>query len=207
MRSAKKRSGSATGLANRRSKYAWRERRRARKPAGACVSPQKPTEAPQVLSAHSYTFYPPKLASKDSDIEFYQPVLPALDRHNLLLAESGTAVTRLMRERDENVSDMPRPSDSACVRAQLMLLELADLAFDTAATDVYSDMDGAIRLLWTRDNRNAELVIPSIDAESPYLYHSDERDFGVEENPSANRVLKWLRWVLDDLSAKELNAA
>jgi hypothetical protein len=64
---------------------------------------------------------------------------------------------------------------------------------------VYSDPDGAIRLLWTLDDRNVELVFPSIEEEAPYLYHSDQHNFGVEEHPSPEAALKWIIWVIDNV--------
>jgi len=114
-----------------------------------------------------------------------------------LLAESGSAVTRLMDLRDDSVSDVGRPSERAHVRAHQMLVGLTNLNFNIAATDVYSDPDGAIRLLWTRDGRNVELVFPSIEDEAPYLYHSDKHNYGVKENPGPEFALKWINWVLD----------
>ena len=116
---------------------------------------------------------------------------------NWLLVESGAAVTRLMDIRDGG-SDSARPGGWAQVAAHQMLLGLASLNFSIAATDVYSDPDGAIRLFWTRDDRSVELVFPLIE-EAPYLYHSDEHNYGVEENPSPERVLKWINWVLNDV--------
>lgn len=126
---------------------------------------------------------------------------------NRLLIESGSAVTRLMDLGDDSMSDIRRPSDRAHVRAHQMLVDLANLEFSIVATDVYSDPDGAIRLLWARDDRTVELVFPSIESEAPYLYHSDERNYGAEENPSADYAWKWLNWVINAVLPGHVNAA
>lgn len=88
-----------------------------------------------------------------------------------------------------------------------MLVSLKGLNFHVAATDVYSDPDGAIRLLWTRDGRNVEFVFPSIQGEAPYLYHSDDDNYGIEERPSPESALKWINWALDNRSPKHVQAA
>jgi len=112
-----------------------------------------------------------------------------------------------MDNRDDGVSDSARPGGRAHAGAHQMLLGLASLNFSIAATDVYSDPDGAIRLLWTRDDRSVELVFPSIEDEAPYLYHSDEHNYGVEESPGPECALKWINWVLNNVLPGHVCAA
>src|ERR1035441_8760749 len=99
---------------------------------------------------------------------------------NLLLDQTGIAITRLMETADVEF----RPSEHACVSAHQMLVHLNDTGFSIPASDVYADPDRAIRILWSKDGRNAELVFPSSDVDKAYIYHSDEREYGVEESPS-----------------------
>ena len=156
--------------------------------------------------------YPPPFNRADVSFGFTQrytngqpdrfsPDLRQLQRGggSRLLIESGSAVTRLMDLHDDDVTDSRRPGDRAHVRAHSMLVGLKDLNLNIPASDVYLDPDGAIRLLWTQDYRNVELVFPSIEDEAPYLYHSDENNYGVEERPSPEGALKWILWVLDNL--------
>ena len=77
-----------------------------------------------------------------------------------------------------------------------MLVGLKELGFGVMPDDVYTDPDMAVRLLWSNGERNAELVFPLSELEVPYVYHSDGREFGVEESPDAQCVLKHLNWVL-----------
>lgn len=122
---------------------------------------------------------------------------------NFLLETTGTEITRLM--------DLPyedrRPDNRAHVLAHQMIIKLVDLRFNVPASDVYSDPDKAIRLLWNRGDRTVELVFPSDETEAPYLYRSDQQDYHAEENPTPESILKWLHWVLGDLSPGGIRAA
>lgn len=172
------------------------------------------------MAALPHHNYPPRFSRPDVGLGFAQqypssrpklfsPDLRLLRLYveNRLLIESGSAVNRLMDLDDHGTSDIRRPSDRAQVRAHRMLVDLANLEFTTVASDVYSDPDGAIRLLWARDDRTVELVFPSIESEAPYLYHSDARNYGVEENPSADCAWKWLNWVINAVLPGHVNAA
>lgn len=120
-----------------------------------------------------------------------------------LVETTGTEITRLM---DLPVEDR-RPGNRAHVLAHRMIVKLVGLGFDVPACDVYSDSDKAIRLLWSRGERNVELVFPSAESESPYLYRSDERDYHVEQDPTPECILRWLHWALGNLSTGGIRAA
>jgi hypothetical protein len=157
-------------------------------------------------AAVSFSFAPRHTSCQP---DFFSPDLRLLRRDggNRLLIESGAAVTRLVDPRDDPGPDTTRPAGRAHELARRMLVDLGNLNFNIPATDVYSDPDGAIRLLWTREDRNVELVLPSIENEAPYLYHSDEHNYGVEEHPSPECALKWINWVLDNESPGHVRAA
>ena len=116
---------------------------------------------------------------------------------------SASQITRLM--------DLPfldrRPDEHAHAGAHRMLVHLNDLHFNVPASDIYADPDRAIRLLWTQDERNVEVVFPSGQTEVPYLYHSDDSEYGVEETVTAESVLHWLQWVLSNASPEHIRAA
>jgi hypothetical protein len=119
------------------------------------------------------------------------------------LSVATQQVTRLM--------DLPepdhRPDEHAHSCAQRMLVHLSDLHFNVAPSDVYADPDSAIRLLWSKGGRNAELVFPSSGTEDPYIYHSDDSKYGVEETLNLESVLNWLNWVLNDITPEHVPAA
>ena len=216
------RNGAAAG--RRSSKRSDRARDQKKEPHAPLPTLTRTVDAaPQMMGGHRCN-YPPLLRWSDIYVEsarrYIQPALfgpserlgPNLGllhlwSENRLLIESGSAVTRLMDLDDHSLSDIRRPSDRAHVRAHQMLVDLANLEFSIVATDVYSDPDGAIRLLWARDDRTVELVFPSIESEAPYLYHSDARNYGVEENPSADYVWKWLNWVINSVLPGHVSAA
>jgi hypothetical protein len=100
-----------------------------------------------------------------------------------------------------------RPDEHAHACAHRMLVHLNDLHFNVPPSDIYADPDRAIRLLWSKDERNVEIVFPSGQTEVPYLYHSDDSEYGVEETPYAESVLNWLHWVLNDASREHIRAA
>jgi len=147
------------------------------------------------MAGRTRVCYPP-------DLRFLEPPI-----RNWLLGETGSAVTRLMDPPDDGASGSVRPAERAHVQTHQMLVSLKGLNFHVAATDVYSDPDGAIRLLWAREGRNVELVFPSIQDEAPYLYHSGDDNYGIEERPSPECALIWINWALDNRSPKRVQAA
>jgi hypothetical protein len=120
---------------------------------------------------------------------------PGYPSPNRLVASTGVEITRLLEVPDED----RRPDARAHASAHRLLIRLSDLGFEVSASDVYLDPDRAIRLLWRSGFRNVELVFPSSEDEDPYLYYSDEQQYGVEENPSAESLLVWLKWALKDM--------
>ena len=113
-----------------------------------------------------------------------------------LLERTGAEITRLMESPDAD----RHPDERAHVLAQRMLVQLSDRDVHIAASDVSVDPDRAIRLLWSKAGKNVELVFDSSPAEMPYLYHSDQVDFGVDEDPDTETVIRWLDWLLTKLS-------
>lgn len=111
-----------------------------------------------------------------------------------LIVKTGAEITHLFELSNEEI----RPDSLAHVRAHSAILKLVDLGFEEPANDVYSDPDGAIRLLWNSAERSVELVFPSFESELPYLYRSTHDEYKIEENPTPECSLNWLRWVLAD---------
>lgn len=120
-----------------------------------------------------------------------------------IVATTGIEVSRLMGIADAE----RRPDDRAFARAHLTLVELSDHGFEIPANDVYADPDRAIRLLWSKDGRSAEMVFPSVDGEAPYLYRSDDHEYAIEENPGVECLLAWLRWVANGANSVPSRAA
>ena len=100
-----------------------------------------------------------------------------------------------------------RPTEPARTWARQMLVDLNATGFNIPATDVYTDPDRAIRILWSKDGRNAELVFPASGVDKVYIYHSDDQEYGVEESPSPESALAWLTWVFQDFTPGRFRAA
>lgn len=151
------------------------------------------TEAPYLLALHRSA----TITSFGNNAWFYR------DAAKYFLSNATQQVTRLM--------DLPeldhRPDEHAHSCAQRMLVRLNDLHFSVPPSDVYADPDGAIRLLWSKEGRNAELVFPSGETEAPYIYHSDDCEYGVEATLNAESVLSWLNWVLNNIKPEHVRAA
>jgi hypothetical protein len=136
--------------------------------------------------------------------------MPASLGNNAWLAQNAAEhflstaaqITRLM-----DLADSDRPNERSLARAHQMLVRLNDLHFRVPANDIYADPDRAIRLLWSKDGRNVEIVFPSDETEVPYIYHSDDRQFAVEETQNAESALSWLNWVLNNITPEHLRAA
>lgn len=134
--------------------------------------------------------------SHGSDLRFVHR-----NRSRSLLAETVLGVTRLM-----DLPEIARPNEGSHLRAHQMLTKLHARGFNTPANDVYADPDRAIRLLWSSGPRNVEVVFPPVSSEAPYLYHSCEHSYGIEENPTTDCALQWLGWVFK-VSAPDQRAA
>jgi len=209
------------GPANRRPKRLGRSRAQNKKrPVPRAIQPP-PSDSARQAATQPHGDYSPLLGQMELSFEaaarpalsspglLYSANLRLLQPHsrNRLLIEAGSAVTSLMDLPNDDPSDSRRPGDRAHVRAHSMLVGLTSLNFSIPASDVYSDPDGAIRLLWARDDRSVELVFPSIEDESPYLYHSDANRYGVEEHPGPESALKWINWVFDNVLPEHVCAA
>jgi hypothetical protein len=96
----------------------------------------------------------------------------------------------------DDVAVETRPSDSAHVRAQQLIVWLIDAGFPYGASDLYTDRDNALRLQWTGGGRQVKVVFPFSEAENPYLYCSSGDEFDVDASPEPEQILKRLKWVL-----------
>ncbi len=88
------------------------------------------------------------------------------------------------------------PSDSAKQStveiAYRMLRSGADLPIPQ---DVSFDRDGAIRVLWERENRTLELVGPYEPSQRPYIFYSDDVDHRIAYDLSISRLNRLLSWL------------
>lgn len=81
---------------------------------------------------------------------------------------------------------------SAVDIAYRMLRSGADL---TTPDDVSVDRDGAIRILWEKENRALELVCPYEPSRRPYIFYSDDVDRRIAYDLSISRLNRLLSWL------------
>jgi hypothetical protein len=65
-------------------------------------------------------------------------------------------------------------------------------------SDISCDRNADIRIAWTRDAKEIELVCPSPEGELPYVYHSSPEGYGTDEEIGIDRLSHWLQWVFSD---------
>jgi hypothetical protein len=61
--------------------------------------------------------------------------------------------------------------------------------------DISADRDGAVRILWERDDRTLELVCPFEAGERAYMYYSDASQYRIAHDLSSQRLARLLCWL------------
>ena len=97
-------------------------------------------------------------------------------------------------EKDE--FGLVRPSLNAFKDCLGILLELARVNGTEQPMEIGTDRDGAIRVSWTSDQRECELVFPFDETEAPYLYYSSPDDYGIERDLSPPAVKRRIQWAV-----------
>ena len=118
--------------------------------------------------------------------------------------EDRLTVYSEIRRQIEALREMPegdelgllRPADHAVASATAVIFRMmASTAKLPMPTDISLDRDGGIRTLWENDSRSLELVCPSVRADRPYIYFSDDDDYRIAYDttaPRLNRLMSWL---------------
>jgi hypothetical protein len=89
-----------------------------------------------------------------------------------------------------------RPSIFAFRACNSLILDLISDGYPPAPSDIGVDRNGDIRITWTSKDREAELVFPSEQSLSHYLYYSSPDSYGTEMRVTKAGALKWINWVM-----------
>lgn len=89
-----------------------------------------------------------------------------------------------------------RPSYHAQKHCIRMVLALAKHGRLLRPSDISTDHNGAIRISWTSEGREAELICPSEEEQQPYLYFSTSDNFGTETDLTTAKIARRIRWAL-----------
>jgi hypothetical protein len=89
-----------------------------------------------------------------------------------------------------------RPSESALTGAAGVTLRMLQTASAVPMpTDISTDLDGDIRILWSKDGRSLELVCPFEPDRRPYIYYSTAHEYAIAHDLKPYRLSRLLGWL------------
>lgn len=86
-------------------------------------------------------------------------------------------------------------SEAAIESAQKVAFQMLCTGELTIPEDISTDRDGAVRILWGRDNKIIELISPFELNQRPYVYFSDDKQHRVALELSRGRLARLLSWL------------
>ena len=113
------------------------------------------------------------------------------------LGEVLSTVNDLAFQMEEDEYGLVRPSYHAHRHCMRILLAMAQSGEFIKPSDIGTDRNGAIRIAWTHEGREAELVCPSEEAELPYVYYSSEDSYGTDTEITPVGLISRIRWAKD----------
>ncbi len=136
-----------------------------------------------------------RLASAPATVNFPSPIALAS------YSEVRRQLDALRNAPEADEFGRVRPSDSAISTATRVTFSMVQAGHDMPMVeDVATDSDGAIRILWTKDNRALELVCPFQPSQRPYWYYSDSRDYRIEYEQSPEVLQRLVAWLNGETS-------
>jgi len=112
------------------------------------------------------------------------------------LAEIVTDINSLAFQVEADDYGLVRPSYHAfkhCLKWILMLAQRGGLIKPSSIT---TDPNGAIRIVWESDDREAELVCPSEEDEMPYIYSSSSDEYKTDGDFGPEALMRKIRWAI-----------
>jgi hypothetical protein len=114
------------------------------------------------------------------------------------LAEVLEEINALAFQEESDEFGLLRPSYHAlttCIKTMLAFVRDGE---PLRPSDISTDRNGDIRIAWTAENREAEVVFPSNAQEAPYIYYSSPSSYGTVADISPQTISKWVRWAIRD---------
>lgn len=112
------------------------------------------------------------------------------------LAEVLDEINNLAFQDDSDEFGLLRPSYQAlatCVKTMLAFVREGE---PLRPSDISTDRNGDIRIAWTTEDKEAELIFPSNMSEAPYMYYSSPNSYGTVADISPQTISKWVRWAI-----------
>ncbi len=124
--------------------------------------------------------------------------LPISARSRLFgYSETLRQIASLAKGVERDTFGRVRPSDTGLAAACGVVFHMLRSTVDVPIpSDVATDRDGDIRVLWESDNRTLELVCPYEAAQRPYIYYSQGTEFAVAYDLSVYRLGQLLVWLV-----------
>jgi hypothetical protein len=112
------------------------------------------------------------------------------------LAEVLAEINNLAFQVEEDEYGLVRPSYHAFKHCLRLVLTLAQRGVLAKPSSISTDPNGAIRIVWTSDDREAELVCPSEEGEAPYIYSSSSEKYEIEGDSGPEALMRKIRWAI-----------
>ena len=108
-----------------------------------------------------------------------------------------TEINNFAFDIEEDEFGIIRPSYHAQKHCIRIMLELANQGRLLRPSDISTDHNGAIRISWTSEGRETELICPSEEKQQPYIYFSTSDSFGTESDLTTDKIVRRIQWALD----------
>jgi hypothetical protein len=111
-------------------------------------------------------------------------------------SETLRQISRLGKTREADEFGRVRPSERAIVVAsEVAFRMLRSAAGMQPPSDVSTDRDGDIRVVWESGDRTLELVCPYEPSQRPYIFYSDSNEYAIAYDLSVYRLGRLLAWL------------
>jgi len=122
--------------------------------------------------------------------------LPISARSSFGYSETLRQIAALAKGVERDAFGRVRPSDTGLATAREVVFRMLRSALNVPVpSDVATDRDGDIRVLWESDNRTLELVCPYEAGQRPYTYYSEGTEFAIAYDLSVSRLGGLLVWL------------
>ena len=108
-------------------------------------------------------------------------------------------ISRLLNDDDLYEEGEQRPSDHAINVATSLILEAHRIVGADFPNASVSAFEGAVRITWSRPDRQVRLICPSADGRQAHIYHEEiqhgrSRNYDVLQDVTGEILARWLRW-------------
>ncbi len=100
-----------------------------------------------------------------------------------------------IRETATDDPDEDQPTPYALALAEVLISAVDPIPHAAAAPWE----DGSIYVYWRNEQRQLHLRVAASEAQDSYMYHCEDKDYGIDHNVTPLRVAEWVRWYGESL--------